>query len=185
MRKRKQFKGVRGPRQLGSNLITDIPVIERISRQSEDDDFDFRVYLKFECDLSDRELDETVRETVDEVWQKIDCTTCANCCKTLIIPVTDGDITRLSNRLKITRAEFSTAYLTKDADGDKVLASQPCVFLGADNRCTVYEDRPEVCRDFPFLYKDDFRSRSLSVIDNSSLCPIVFNVWHRLKQTLR
>jgi uncharacterized protein len=24
-----------------------------------------------------------------------------------------------------------------------------CIYLGADRRCTVYEKRPEVCRQFP------------------------------------
>ena len=26
-----------------------------------------------------------------------------------------------------------------------------CQFLGADNRCTIYEDRPRACRDFQCL----------------------------------
>jgi len=176
MRKRRQFRRGREPIQLGSELITDIPVIERIAQQTEDDDFDFRVYLKFRNKLSDKELDNTVRTITDEVWQKIDCTTCANCCKTLDITVSPADITRLSNRLNMTRKDFSTAYVTKDAMGDNILKSRPCVFLGADNRCTVYENRPEVCREFPYLHKDHFRSRSLNVIVNTTLCPIVFNV---------
>ena len=25
---------------------------------------------------------------------------------------------------------------------------QPCVHLGADRRCTIYPDRPAVCRDY-------------------------------------
>lgn len=30
-------------------------------------------------------------------------------------------------------------------------ASGDCRFLGADRRCTVYEKRPDTCRDFPAL----------------------------------
>jgi Fe-S-cluster containining protein len=160
-------------------------VIERIAEESDDDDFDFRYYLKAKCRMSDKQLDSTVRNITDQVWQKIDCTTCANCCKTLGIVVTPADIKLLSKRLNMTVADFSAAYVDKGSEGNNILKSEPCVFLGADNRCTVYEDRPAVCREYPYLYEDNFRSRTLNIIANTSLCPIVFNVWHRLKQTLR
>jgi len=45
----------------------------------------------------------------------------------------------------------------------------------------VYEDRPQACRDFPYVHEPNFRSRTLSMIDNTATCPIVFNVWQQLK----
>jgi hypothetical protein len=48
----------------------------------------------------------------------------------------------------------------------------------------VYEDRPQACRDFPYLHTKGFRGRSLTALANATMCPIVFNVWQRLKQRL-
>jgi Fe-S-cluster containining protein len=165
-------------------IIRDISLIARYSRHNEAQDYRFRTFLKVECDLSNKKLDSIVQETTDEVWRQIDCTTCANCCKTLQIIVDDADIRRLSARLGMSFPSFSKKYVLVAEDKTKYFASTPCVFLGADNRCTVYEDRPQACRDFPYLHSDGFRNRTFMMIDNCNTCPIVFNVWQRLKSRL-
>jgi uncharacterized protein len=68
---------------------------------------------------------------------------------------------------------------------ERFLVSRPCPFLGDDNHCTVYEDRPRVCQDYPHLYKKGFRSRTFGVLNNLRECPVVFNVWESLKEQLR
>lgn len=166
-------------------IIREIPLIERYSRHNEAEDFRFRVKLKGHIDLSDKELDAIVRETADEIWKQIDCTTCANCCKTLQVVVDNKDIARLAARFNLSPRAFSKRYIRVAEDTTKIIASTPCPFLGEDNRCTVYEDRPKACRDFPYLHEDHFRSRSLGMIINASLCPIVFNVWQALKQRFK
>ena len=167
------------------SLIRDIPLIKRYSRHNEAEDVRFREFLKFRLNLSNAELDAVVRETTDAVWREIDCTTCANCCKTLHIVVDNADIKRLSLRLKITPRAFEARYVKTDTDKTKLFSTLPCPLLGADNRCTVYEDRPKACRDFPFLHGKNFRSRTLGVMDDASRCPIVFNVWQELKRKFR
>src|ERR1041385_714923 len=127
-------------------LIREIPLIQRYSRHNEAEDFRFRTFLKVRLNLSNAELDEVVRKTTDEIWQQIDCTTCAHCCRTLQIVVDNKDIQRLALRLGMTPRQFSRKYVQVGEDKTKYLASTPCVFLGADNRCTVYEDRPKACR---------------------------------------
>jgi Fe-S-cluster containining protein len=165
-------------------IIREIPLIQRYSRHNEGEDIRFRTFLKVRLDLSNAELDVVVQETTDAVWQQIDCTTCGNCCRTLQIVVDNKDIRRLAARLDISPQMFSRRYVQTSKDGSKYFASLPCPFLDSDNRCTVYEDRPQACREFPFLHKDGFRHRTLSMIENTAVCPIVFNVWQRLKQRL-
>lgn len=165
-------------------IIREIKLIERYSRHNEDEDFRFRNFYKYHLNLSNSNLDAVVQEITDEVWKQIDCTTCANCCKTLQVIIDDKDISRLAVRLGMTVSQFSHRYVRTAADGLKHFASMPCPFLDANNLCSVYEDRPQACRDYPFLYNKDFRDRSLTMIENTAVCPIVFNVWKSLKQRL-
>lgn len=166
-------------------IIREIPLIARYARQNEDTDWRFRAYLKGHLDLSNTQLDAVVRETTDRVWAQIDCTTCAHCCKTLQIVVDNKDIARLAQHFGMRTSEFAKRYVTVTEDRTQIFASTPCPFLGQDNRCTVYEVRPQACRDYPYLYENNFRSRTISVIENASCCPIVFNVWDRLKQQFK
>lgn len=165
-------------------LVRDIRTIGRYSRHNEAEDFRFRAFLKG-MNESDEELDTIVKEATDTVWAQIDCTTCANCCRTLQIVVDNKDIQRLAKRLGISAKQFSQKYVAiAEEDGEQYFNALPCPFLDTDNRCTVYEDRPQACREFPFLYIPGFRQRTLAMIDNNATCPIVFNVWQILKQRL-
>jgi len=170
---------------MSDQIIREIPLIGRYSRHNEDADWRFRAYIKGYLNLSDEKLDTVVREETDRVWAQIDCTTCGNCCRTLQIVVDDADIKRLSTRLGIAPREFSKRYVKTDSETrQKHFASSPCSFLGEDNCCSVYEDRPQACRDFPYLHAPGFRRRSIMMVSNLSTCPIVFNVWQALKARL-
>ena len=161
-------------------LITEIPLIRRYSHYNEDQDWRFRAHLKA-GNVSNADLDQTVHDITNEVWSQIDCTKCANCCKVLEVVVDDKDILRLSRRLKLTAKEFEQRHVFQGQDKVKMLNKQPCFFLNSDNTCSVYEDRPTACHDFPYLHKTGFRQRSIMMVHNQEVCPIVFNVWQRLK----
>ena len=79
-----------------SNIIRDIPLIQRYARNNEADDFRFRTFLKSRLNMSTEAVDDIVRSTTDEVWQHIDCTKCANCCKTLPVVVDNARSTAAS-----------------------------------------------------------------------------------------
>jgi hypothetical protein len=51
-------------------------------------------------------------------------------------------------------------------------------------RCSCYGDRPADCRSYPHLQKKNMTTRMSAVLDNASLCPIVFGVLERLKAEL-
>lgn len=167
--------------EASDNLIRDIPLMQRRTRQNEPEDVRFRNRLKYQLEISNAALDTIVHEITDDVWSKIDCTECAHCCKTLQIEVSTKDIARLAAHLEISIKEFTKRYTRIGEDNAKVLKTIPCAFLGKDNLCTVYEARPDSCRDYPLLHKPNFRSRSLFMLESNAVCPIVFNVWQRLK----
>jgi len=177
-------KPAKQPDSGADRIIREIPLIQRYARHNEAEDFRFRDFLKGCLNLSVQATDEIVRKTTDEVWQQIDCLQCGNCCRTLEVVVDKADVSRLSERLGVTPEQFSRKYVKTAEDGTRHFAASPCAFLGEDNRCSVYEDRPKACRDFPYLHEKHFTSRSLMMIDNTATCPIVFNVWQALKQRL-
>ncbi|MFQ5576558.1 MAG: YkgJ family cysteine cluster protein [Anaerolineae bacterium] len=78
--------------------------------------------------------------------------------------------------------EFEQDYLTlkEDNASKRVCKGVPCPFL-KDDLCSNYECRPTDCRSYPHLHKDGFVSRLWGVVANYSICPIVFNVYERLK----
>lgn len=79
-------------------------------------------------------------------------------------------------------SEFIDKYLKVDEEGDFVVKSTPCPFLGADNFCSIYEERPSDCRRFPYTDEDVFIKRPALTEKNSSFCPITYFVLEKLMQ---
>jgi Fe-S-cluster containining protein len=126
--------------------------------------------------LKPKDLDQTFHQAHKAAFQKIDCLKCANCCKTTGPMFTPSDISRLAKHFRLKPAEFTDIYLRVDEDGDKVLKSVPCPFLGEDNYCGVYEIRPKACREYP--HTDRFKMHQILKLTekNASLCPAVFEI---------
>jgi Fe-S-cluster containining protein len=82
--------------------------------------------------------------------------------------------------MKMRESEFIDRYLRLDEDGDYVVKSTPCPFLGADNRCGIYDVRPSDCERFPYTDEDVFVRRPALTQKNSTFCPIVYYVLERL-----
>lgn len=118
-------------------------------------------------------LDEKVRLAEEHAFQKVDCMSCANCCRTTSPILYRRDIERLSSRLRVKPGDFTATYLRVDEDRDYVFKSAPCPFLQEDNSCGVYEDRPQSCRDYPHLNRRKFHEVAALAIPNSEICPAV------------
>jgi Fe-S-cluster containining protein len=85
------------------------------------------------------------------------CSKCpAYCCSYERIQVTRRDIDRLARHFGLTYEQAQKRF-TKIIQGERVLRHKKdhifesvCRFLDAETRrCTVYEVRPAVCRDYP------------------------------------
>lgn len=158
-------------------MITDPDTIKNLGERNRDTNFRFRSYLKSKD--GDR-LDRTVKELYQFYSAKIDCTKCGNCCTLLKPLIQDTDIKTLAHITNKSIQDFERDYLETDEDGDIHFKELPCPYL-IDKKCSIYDSRPEDCRSYPHLHKDDFLSRLFGVIDNYSICPIVFNVYEDFK----
>ena len=75
------------------------------------------------------------------------CETCgAKCCHDLVVPVrkpkTPGDVEDLKWHLM-----YESVHLFIRSHRWYLLFRTRCMYLDADNRCTIYERRPRRCRD--------------------------------------
>jgi Fe-S-cluster containining protein len=115
-----------------------------------------------------------------EAFEKIDCLSCANCCKNYSPRFKTPDIKRIAKHLKLKEGDFIETYLRIDEEGDFVVKSLPCPFLGTDNYCTIYENRPSDCHRFPYTDEDVLLKRQNITLKNSTFCPIVYFVLEKL-----
>jgi Fe-S-cluster containining protein len=120
------------------------------------------------------------QEIHDAAMEKIDCLQCAQCCKKYSPRFKTPDIKRISKVLGMKESVFIETYLRLDQDGDYVVKSSPCPFLGSDNACSIYEDRPSDCARFPYTDEDVLYKRPALTLKNSSFCPIVYTVLEEL-----
>ena len=128
-----------------------------------------------------KNLDQQFHQFHEEAFEHIDCLTCANCCKTTGPLFTQKDIERLASHFKIRPTQFIDKYLHIDEDNDYVLNELPCPFLGADNYCAVYEDRPNACREFPHTNQRKMHTIFKETLNNIGVCPAVYEIVERLK----
>lgn len=161
--------------------------VKQLALQKEEENWRFRSFVKGYCSMSDRRLDSLVIEIADQVWKTIDCTACAQCCKTLRATFSGREQQRAAKRLGITAKAFRETYLETKEDEDGTvwqIRQAPCPFL-QDNRCSIYEVRPANCSGYPYLHKSRFRSRMWGMLERTFTCPAVFDVFEILKQRLR
>ncbi len=123
-----------------------------------------------------KDLDQVTEQLHDEAFENIDCMKCANCCKTTSPIFTPKDIDRLAKKFKIKASQFIDKYLHIDEDKDYVLNSAPCPFLDSDNSCSVYDDRPNACNEYPHTSRKRFYQVLDLTLQNTYICPAVFNV---------
>lgn len=122
------------------------------------------------------DLDQVTNELHDKAFEQIDCLKCANCCRTTGPLLRGKDIDQLAAHFKIRPAIFTEKYLRIDEDGDYVFKAMPCPFLGNDNYCSVYQQRPGACRDYPHTQQRDIRQKLNITLENTMICPAVEEV---------
>ena len=130
--------------------------------------------------LKPKQLDEIFHNLHEEEFETFDCLECANCCKSLGPRLTNVDIERLSEHLKIKTSLFFDKYIRVDEDNDFVFKSMPCPFLLDDNYCSVYKSRPKACREYPHTNQKNIKSILNICIKNIETCPVVANIFKKI-----
>lgn len=141
-------------------------------------------WIKKAKKANSRSLDDQFHKLHQEAFRKIDCLVCANCCKTTSPIFRDVDIKRLSKRLRMPESKFIDTYLKIDEDRDYVLRSSPCAFLGDDNYCSVYEDRPLACREYPHTDRKNMYQILPLTRKNMEVCPAVSYIMKEISKKI-
>ena len=118
------------------------------------------------------------------VMDDFDCLSCSNCCRTLGPRITDRDIEKIASALRIKPKDVVERYLRIDEDGDYVFKTMPCPFICDDNYCSIYNDRPKACREYPHTDRKKFYQIYNLTIKNSETCPAIQLILDRLKDEL-
>jgi len=139
-----------------------------------------KIYKQFLQRARKNKVLKQLPELHEEAFSKIDCLQCANCCKNYSPRFKTPDIKRISKHLKMRESEFIDKYLVVDEEGDFVANAKPCPFLGPNNYCSIYDERPSDCRRFPYTDEDVIIKRQQLTLKNSSFCPITYYVLEKL-----
>jgi Fe-S-cluster containining protein len=129
-----------------------------------------------------RSLDKIAVEVEKEIWQEVDCITCANCCKSMTPTFTNKDIARISAHFNLSKSEFKEKWLFQDKKGDWMNTKTPCQFLDKKtNMCSIYDIRPADCAGFPHLAK----KKMVNYIDvhkqNVEYCPATYKMVEKMQ----
>lgn len=134
--------------------------------------------------MSDKKLDPLFHAEHDNAFEQIDCLDCANCCKTTSPIFRDRDIERLAKHFRIKASKLVEDHLHLDGDGDYVLNSSPCTFLNDDNTCSVYDVRPNACREYPHTDRKKMSQVLDLTFKNTLVCPAVEQIVEKIKNKL-
>ncbi|MCC7298893.1 MAG: YkgJ family cysteine cluster protein [Bacteroidia bacterium] len=131
-----------------------------------------------------KNLDAIFDEVHETVFEKIDCLQCGNCCKTASPMIFDKDIERLSHHFKMKPGQFFEKYLYLDEDDYYVFKQTPCPFLGDDNYCSVYDQRPKACREYPHTNQRKMHTLLTLAEKNAEICPAVQGILKQIENSI-
>ena len=157
-----------------AEIETDLTRIHQLSRERDDENWDFRSWLK---ENAPDNIDGIVTALSRKYFALIDCTQCANCCRSLQTEFKKSELQAIAKTLGQSIEAFQKQCMSEGK------VNPPCPMLNG-KLCSIYENRPEVCRSFPHLEQPKFTSRLISVIENVAICPIAFNAFEDLKAQL-
>ena len=142
---------------------------------------DIKKFLDRIKKIKPTDLDITTNRLHDKAFENINCLDCANCCKTTGPLLLNKDIDRLASHFKLKPSVFTERYLKIDEDKDYVFKNMPCPFLGEDKYCSVYESRPNACRDYPHTQQRNIYQKLKITYYNAMICPAVADVIEGLR----
>ena len=152
----------------------DLSRIQQLSQEHDDENWEFRSWLK---QHAPRNIDSLVKTLSRKYFALIDCTQCANCCRSLHVEFKESELLTIAKTLGQSIEEFRKKSMSEDT------VNPPCPMLNG-NLCAIYENRPDVCRSYPHLEQPHFTARLMGVLANVAICPIAFNAFEELKVKL-
>ena len=84
-------------------LITDLEKIRQLGLLNEEENFDFRAFLKGQ---NPDDIDQRVHRLYKEISDQIDCNKCANCCKKQTPGLSKKEAEQISRHLNMDLEDF-------------------------------------------------------------------------------
>jgi len=112
------------------------------------------------------------RLAIPPIAQAFDCKQCGLCCLGKGgIALTPHDIDRLALALHITKETFLERYTEMRQEKPSIItnAKNACIFFTEEEQCLVHEDKPDVCRAWPFFAGNMCDTTSLAMA--KEFCP--------------
>ena len=148
--------------------------IRQLSQEHDEENWEFRSWLKQNAPDN---IDGVVKALSQRYFAFIDCRLCANCCRLLPVEFKKSELLSIAKTLGQSIKAFEKQFMSEGK------VNPPCPMLDG-KLCSIYENRPEVCRSYPHLEQPHFTSRLMGVIENVAICPIAFNAFEELKAKL-
>jgi Fe-S-cluster containining protein len=161
------------------NTQVNLEQFKLLSKNKEQENAKFLAQLRKK---NSRKVDDIFHELHEAVFEEVDCLSCANCCKTTSPIFYQNDIERVAKALRMKPGDFIERYLRIDEDKDYVLKTSPCPFLDSENYCSVYEDRPKACREYPHTDRKKMIQITELTLKNTKVCPAVFEIVERFRK---
>ena len=127
-------------------------------------------------------LQSAFEDAHEEIFEEIDCLKCGACCITISPVFTQKDVARLAKSFKQKPGQFVDDHLKLDEDEDLVLKSSPCTFLGDDNRCSVYDNLPKACEEYPHTNSRKMHAVMELTKENVKYCPAVAGIMTKMRE---
>jgi len=169
-----EMKSPKRKQPTATEVETDLSRIERLSQEHDDENWEFRSWLKQNAPDN---IDGIVKALSEKYFGLIDCKQCANCCRSLKMEFKKGELHTIARTLGQSIKAFEKQFVSEGK------LNPPCPMLDG-KLCSIYDNRPEVCRSYPHLEQPDFTFRLMGVIENVAICPIAFNAFEELKTKL-
>jgi len=126
-------------------------------------------------------FDATVAAMHKDVFAKIDCLKCGNCCRMIGPRFRDKDIKILAKDVGLEPKAFTLRYLKPEGDERFfLLAKLPCPFLNEDETCSVYEKRPLSCEEFPYTTTKNVQRHLVRLGYSAQVCPAAALIAERI-----
>jgi Fe-S-cluster containining protein len=149
------------------SLEANLKNITEIAKQKAEENSAFKGYLKVQ---NVEEVDTIVQTLNHKITPQIDCTDCGNCCANLRPAATRETLIKFVKEEEIDKYMYAESMVCKNL---------------VDKKCTVYSDRPDECKSFPYMDRKNFVNRTTGTFQNYEICPIVFNIIETLKTELK
>lgn len=154
-----------------------LQIVAQRSSEIDQNNDDFKAVL---LSYTEEDVDGWFATLNTAVSAQIDCTSCGNCCKTLMINVDEKEAVALHQHLNMSRTDFEDTYIEKSLSGKMLINAIPCHFL-EHSKCNVYEHRFAGCKEFPGLQLPQVKARLFTIFMHYHRCPIIYSVIENMK----